>query len=445
MIKKIQFSFAIMLAITFFAFGSVAFAQTNASNSLQATSETAISADYDVSVQPVKFFDKVKLFLTFNAEKKADLLSDFSKRNFVLATQNFEQGNTAQAEVLLQKSEMDMARANIAATKIIQPEKRDQAMDRMSSENAVRAEVLINVQSRLENPVAQEALGRAITRQQIAVDFSANQNAGTREGNTNGTILGSAGVAVSSDDSQYPNCDPTMTPYVKVLSPNGGETYVVDQEIAVRWETCNLPIDENMAIDLFNANDTSSGNCVLSGQTANVGLKVVSLGVESCQYLNFEPGNNFKVRVYQLNPTPGSSVQDFSDDLFSINESGSEIIADSCLTVDSIAQGSTVTFPLTITGTINYACWGIFEGEAGFAHIKQNGQALSTASVDSGLIRVTSAYYHQSDYPIDFTATIPSISGGVSGPAQLVITERGDLGEDGNVYTPDVVTIDIQI
>ncbi len=441
MIKRIQLGFAIMLAITFFAFGSIAFAQTNASDSLQATSETAISVDYDVSVQPVRFFDKVKLFFTFNAEKKADLLSDFSKRNFVLATQNFEQGNTAQAEVLLKKSEIDMARANIAATKIIQPEKREQAMNRMSSESAVRAEVLIQVQSRLENPVAQEALDRAITRQQIAPDVNANQNAGTR-GN-NGTTLG-GGIGISAVN---PACTPTTTPYITVLSPNGGEAYSNTDELEVEWESCNIASSTTLAVELLHNTDG-----IMIAFVPNTGSHTFQLSAASLMNPPVSPsqpvtyGQYFKAYV-GTPPTTFPSYQDWSDNSFAINagESESETTASSCLTVDSIAQGSTVTFPLIITGTIGYQCWGIFEGEAGFAHIKQNGQALSVAGVNSGLIQMTSGYYQQSDYPASFTATIPSISGGVSGSAQLVITERGDLGEDGNVYIPEVVTINVQI
>jgi hypothetical protein len=120
------------------------------------------------------------------------------------------------------------------------------------------------------------------------------------------------------------------------------------------------------------------------------------------------------------------------------------VAEEECLTVDNITEGQTVTFPLEITGTIEYGCWGIFEGEAGFAHIEQNEQVLSFASVESGLVQMTSGYYTQADYPAGFTATIPSVTGGVSGPANLVITERGDLGENGN-SNPDQIIIPIVI
>lgn len=116
---------------------------------------------------------------------------------------------------------------------------------------------------------------------------------------------------------------------------------------------------------------------------------------------------------------------------------------ESCLSVNSPVAGSTVNFPLTITGTIGYGCWGIFEGEAGFAHIEQGGQMISQPSVNSGLVQMTSGYYTQAEYPASFTAVIPSVAG-VPGPANLVITERGDLGENGNP-NPDQVIVPINL
>lgn len=372
MIKRIQLGFAIMLAITFFAFGSIAFAQTDAANSLQATSETAISADYEVSVQPVKFFDKVKLFFTFNAEKKADLLSDFSKRNFVLATQNFEQGNTAQAEVLLQKSEMDMARANIAATKIIQPEKREQAMNRMSSETSMRAAVLTEVQSRLENPVAQEALGRAITRQQVAVDVSASQNAGTRV--NSGTALG-GGIGISAVN---PACTPTTTPYIKVLSPNGGEEYVVGEQITVTWEKCNPGSGSQVMIILKSTQTNFGAEIATVPNTGSASITLPSvLGGGQASVIS---GSYYKIRLEVGGNAMGAQVPyaDESDNLFKIGEASSENESVCGLNVQA---NQSVSFPLTITGQISLgnvansvSCpLGLFEGQVGTV------QALSSS------------------------------------------------------------------
>jgi len=114
-------------------------------------------------------------------------------------------------------------------------------------------------------------------------------------------------------------CSPNDPPSITVLSPNGGETYSSGQQTTVKWKSCNIPTSENMAVDLYNANDPSSGNCPLAGPTPNDGSEVVNLATSSCRYLNFQSGNNFKLRVYQLNSPIGTIIQDFSNNNFTIN------------------------------------------------------------------------------------------------------------------------------
>ncbi len=118
-----------------------------------------------------------------------------------------------------------------------------------------------------------------------------------------------------------------------------------------------------------------------------------------------------------------------------------------CLTVDSPIAGSTVTFPLEITGTIEYGCWGIFEGEAGFSHIEQNSEVVFHAGypVDR-IINVDGGFYNPSNYPVSFTSVISSV-GGVAGPATLILTEKAtekDL-EPGEVEILDQVSVAINI
>jgi hypothetical protein len=184
-----------------------------------------------------------------------------------------------------------------------------------------------------------------------------------------------------------------------------------------------------------------------------VGVVIAVLAVGGV--IIYKAGQNSSQVVYDENWPP----QDLSTDgdlglSFLEGENNSNQVLDSydplveeeeCLVVTNISAGDTVSFPLDITGTIGYRCWGIFEGEAGFVHIEQNGQIISQGQPTDRLIRMTSGYYMESDYPVSFSANIPSISGGVAGPANLVITERGDLGEDGNSYVPEVVIIPINL
>ena len=36
------------------------------------------------------------------------------------------------------------------------------------------------------------------------------------------------------------NCLPTTAPWIKIISPNGGETYTAGQNITVKWTSCNI-------------------------------------------------------------------------------------------------------------------------------------------------------------------------------------------------------------
>lgn len=44
------------------------------------------------------------------------------------------------------------------------------------------------------------------------------------------------------------NCLPTTAPWIKVISPNGWESYEAGQQITVTWESCN--VDQSVGITL---------------------------------------------------------------------------------------------------------------------------------------------------------------------------------------------------
>lgn len=115
------------------------------------------------------------------------------------------------------------------------------------------------------------------------------------------------------------NCASNDPPSITLISPNGGEAFQSSQQITVTWKSCNISQNDNVVIDLFNANDLSGGNCILNGQTPNDGMEAVNLSVNGCQYLDFQSGGSYKTRVYLLNSPVGTMVQDFSDNSFIIN------------------------------------------------------------------------------------------------------------------------------
>lgn len=126
-----------------------------------------------------------------------------------------------------------------------------------------------------------------------------------------------------------------ITPSIKVLSPNGGESYLIDQQIPVQWSTCNIPSSEYFRIGLIQYD--------VSGATvANVAVHTVSTGNAMAQnsgsaiindlpntggWGTYAPGNFYKISIQRC-MNGGSStgcsmmpVSDLSDGLFAIQNS----------------------------------------------------------------------------------------------------------------------------
>jgi len=315
------------------------------------TNNTEVSNVQSVEIRPVGFFDKVKLFFTFNTEKRAGILQDFSQRSFSLATQNLEQGNNKQAEVFLQKSDMDMSRASLVTARIIDAQKREEITNRISNENKTRIAVLIAVQSRMENPVAAQALDSAMNRRQVAGEIAViqnkntSQNQGNRSGINNDVSLGSSGASVSVVNS---TCTPTSTPYIKVLSPNGGEVYQAGQQIEVKWESCNTT-SPTININLMRQDSEvayvyrNEANIIHPWWSYNNGIMLsvdnptsstflqTNAGVASVTLpldLDVVSGQHYFIMVHGLdepyNNIGGFHFRDWSNGLFTINESSSK-------------------------------------------------------------------------------------------------------------------------
>lgn len=118
----------------------------------------------------------------------------------------------------------------------------------------------------------------------------------------------------------------------------------------------------------------------------------------------------------------------------------------SCITVTTPATDANVTFPLTVSGTMEYGCRPIFEADAGFAVIQQDGQDITTLSADNGLMMVSGEYYQESDYPITRSTTIQSLSGTYTGPAELVLSPSSPCGESPDCpILPEPISISINL
>ena len=113
----------------------------------------------------------------------------------------------------------------------------------------------------------------------------------------------------------------------------------------------------------------------------------------------------------------------------------------SCITVTSPQPNQAVSFPLTVTATIDYGCWTIFEAQAGVVGLLQNNQIVSPV----GLMTVSGDYYDQTSYPVTAQATIASTTA-VAWAAELVITPENPCGNSPECPpVPDPIVIPVVI
>ena len=138
--------------------GSLVSAQTDSASS-------GYSYQASVSVKPVGFWDKVNLFFTFNREKKAELLQEFSDRNFEIAKEKISQQKPEEAKVLLDEADKDINKATKAVSKFKDEKKQQEVLSNISTVTANRAETLSRVLEQVQNPVAKQAITNAIEKQ----------------------------------------------------------------------------------------------------------------------------------------------------------------------------------------------------------------------------------------------------------------------------------------
>ena len=147
-----------VLSLLFVFSGSVVSAQTDNVSS-------GYSYQAPASVKPVSLWDKVNLFFTFNREKKAELLQEFSGRNFEIAKEKISQQKPEEAKVLLDKVGKDINKATNVVLKFKDEKKQQEALNNISTITSNRAETLSRVLKQVKNPVAQQAITSAIEKQ----------------------------------------------------------------------------------------------------------------------------------------------------------------------------------------------------------------------------------------------------------------------------------------
>ncbi|MFH1608699.1 MAG: peptidoglycan-binding protein [Patescibacteria group bacterium] len=147
-------------------------------------------------------------------------------------------------------------------------------------------------------------------------------------------------------------CDPTGTaqPWIKVTSPNGGETYTAGQQVTVTWTSCNILNTESVRIDLVIAPFPPAGiNGVGIVNTINDGSEVITL--PNSTIFNGNPmtfGNNFKINIWRSVYSGITAPQDLSDNTFIIN---APVTANTSVTPKAVTPTSTPTSNIITTST----------------------------------------------------------------------------------------------
>lgn len=106
------------------------------------------------------------------------------------------------------------------------------------------------------------------------------------------------------------DCLPTTSPWIKVLSPNGGETYTAGQKITIKWNSCNVSSDDNIVVIALQKNGEWEDITYL-GHSATIN------GGNETFIIPVVPLGNYKIRIAY--DSANKNNQDFSDNLFTIN------------------------------------------------------------------------------------------------------------------------------
>ncbi len=154
--KKIILGLTVVTAIVLFLGVHTAKAQTS-------TTDTTSTISM-IDMRPVSFFERIKLRFVFKQEKKVEILKEFSQRDFAAAQKKLSEGKEAEATALLKKSDEHLLHATESVSRIRDAVKQQKALDTISATVSTRTTVLSEVKDKIQNPVAKEAIERAIIR-----------------------------------------------------------------------------------------------------------------------------------------------------------------------------------------------------------------------------------------------------------------------------------------
>lgn len=116
-------------------------------------------------------------------------------------------------------------------------------------------------------------------------------------------------------------CLPTTNPWIKIKTPNGGEVYKVGEKIEVTWDSCNVPVNSNIKLELvYKNNQTGQSSTVISGSgdgwVSNDGKQDVKIPpFFDWKDAPTRPGNMYSIYIESESL---ETINDFSDNTFTV-------------------------------------------------------------------------------------------------------------------------------
>ena len=133
-------------------------------------------------------------------------------------------------------------------------------------------------------------------------------------------------IPTTGVSAAIPGCASTTPPWVKVSSPNGGETFAVGQNVTVKWTSCNVPASNNVFLTVLNSNyqlPTYEWDFFLPVTVSNTGSATIAIPNKNVLGNVFpaQPGQaTYSVRVEtKLPATIYDNIKDLSDGSITIN------------------------------------------------------------------------------------------------------------------------------
>lgn len=113
------------------------------------------------------------------------------------------------------------------------------------------------------------------------------------------------------------SCTKTTSPYIKILSPNGGELFTPGQQIKVKWESCNVKGKVFIGFEWPSSFNTNFG--ITASSVNNTGSSFYNAPISSNFYSpnGLQYGKYYKISIKDVDT---GKIFDSSDNDFTVNQ-----------------------------------------------------------------------------------------------------------------------------